>query len=135
MKVLFVCRGNVGRSQAAMALWNVDADEPASSAGTVVGEETRTVGERELASSIVQVMQDEGLDISKNNSTQITSEMIKNFDKVIVMAEAYSIPGWLKDNPKTELWEVPDLKAVSLNEARSTVSLIKTKLDELRQST
>lgn len=131
MKVLFVCRGNVGRSQAAMALYNVSADESSSSAGTMVGNETRTVGERELATSIVQVMQEEGLDISKNTSTQITPEMIEDFDKVIVMAEAYSIPKWLNNSPKTEIWDIPDLKGVSIDEARSTVSLIKAKLTKL----
>lgn len=131
MKVLFVCRGNVGRSQAAMALYNVDAEVKASSAGTIVGEEKRTIGERELAASIVQVMKEEGLDISNNTSTQITPEMIEDFDKVIVMAEPYSIPDWLSGSPKTEIWEVPDLKAVSVEEAREIVALIKSKLSSL----
>lgn len=92
MKILFVCRGNVGRSQAAMALYNGNAEEKSLSAGTIVGDETRTVGERELATSIVQVMKEEGLDISKNTSTQIIPEMMGDFDKVIVMAELYSVP-------------------------------------------
>lgn len=131
MKILFVCRGNVGRSQAAMALYNVAADEKAHSAGTIVGDEKRTVGERELAASIVQVMKEEGLDISKNTSTQITPEMMDEFDKVIVMAELYSVPDWLKDSLKSEMWDIPDLKAVSVEEAREIVTLIKSKLQNL----
>lgn len=131
MKILFVCRGNVGRSQAAMALYNADADKQALSAGTIVGSQTTTVGERPGASAIVEVMIEEGLDISKNTSTQITPEMVEEFDKVVVMAELESVPDWLKDDPKTELWDIPDLKDVSVEEARETLSLIKSKLHHL----
>jgi protein-tyrosine-phosphatase len=133
MKILFVCRGNIGRSQAAMELYNLNSDTPASSAGTEIYEDDKTVGERAGAKSIVQVMKSEGIDISKNRSTQITPKMVDDFDKVIVMAEIDRVPAWLKDHKKTVWWDIPDLKDVSIEEAQDTVKLIKTKLEGLNK--
>lgn len=132
MKVLFVCRGNVGSSQAAMEIYNANASTLSESAGTQVEDEAKIVGDRVGANSIVSAIEEEGLDISRNTSRQITPAMVDEFDKVIVMAELSAVPRWLQDSPKTELWNIPDLKDVSLEEARSTLSLIKEKVAELK---
>ena len=63
-------------------------------------------------------MKELGIDMSENTRTQLTREMINDFDKVIVLAEPESIPDYLKLSPKAEIWAVEDAKGKTVDEAR-----------------
>ena len=72
MKILFICRQNVGRSQAAMELFRLKGGI-AESAGTAVENPNTTLAERPGAVNIVAVMrQDYGVDMNKNIRKQLT---------------------------------------------------------------
>ena len=131
MKVLFVCRGNVGRSQMAEALFEKLSEMKSFSVGTKVNFEGQKIGEIELAKLVVDSMRKHGLDVSGNIVKQLKPEMISKFDKIIVMAEPETIPDYLRDNKKVEFWEIEDPKGKDENFHRKTILQIEKKILEL----
>ncbi len=130
MKVLFVCRGNVGRSQIAAALFSKYSGSKAFSAGTVVsGKEGQALREIPLAEPVIRFMKEEGIDISNNTRTQLTPEMIERFDKIIVMAEPETVPEYLSRNKKkVEFWNIEDPKGMDDEGYRRIISRIKSRI-------
>ncbi len=132
MKVLFICRANVGRSQAAMELYR-QLGGVADSAGTRVDEPGQLLMNRPAAATIVRVMQNEyGIDMSHNVRIQATPSMAAAYDKLIVMAEPETIPTWLAQDVRTELWTVPDPAGKTERETSSTVRDIAQKVASIR---
>lgn len=100
MKVLFICRANVGRSQAAMELYNQLYPGNADSAGTIVDNPGERLIDRKGAVNIIEVMREDGIDMSDNTRKQLDISMVNQYDKLIVMAEKDTIPEWLKKSPR-----------------------------------
>ena len=131
MKVLFVCRANVGRSQAAMEFYNQLVPGYGASAGTIVDKSGEKLKERFGAEHIITVMKEHGSDMSENIRTQITQKMLNDYDKVIVMAEPNTVPNWLSDNPKVITWTIEDAKDKPLEKTREIALEIKLRVREL----
>ena len=124
MKILFICRGNVGRSQMAEVIFNkmMDGKYVSTSAGTKVfnkeGESRdglslkETLGAENVILSLAQI----GIDTSNNRRTQLTPEMLEDCDKAIVMAEPETVPDYLKNRDKTIYWDVEDPKGMNLED-------------------
>ena len=110
MKVLFVCRANVGRSQVAMELYR-QMGGTADSAGTEVDFPGTTVGERRgIDTTLKVVREDFGIDMSKNIRRQLTEQQAASYDKIIVMAEMFTVPEWLQKDPRAVFWTIDDAK-------------------------
>jgi len=133
MKVLFVCSGNIGRSQMAMEYFKRFSQDPTASAGTRVTVENEAIGGREDAQNVLQVMQEDGIDLAANRRTTLTPEMLEDFDKVVVMAEPDRTPEWLRKSPKFEYWEVPNVNGMPLPQLRTVRDSIKAKVQRLAQ--
>ena len=131
MKILFVCRANIGRSQAAMGFYNQLFPGQSDSAGTIVDNPGEILSSRNGATNIIAVMKEQCVDMSANTRTQLTERMLEDYEKVIVMAEPETIPAWLLKNPKTTVWTIIDPKDQSMEVTRHRVSEIKSKVDEL----
>ncbi len=128
MKVLFVCRANVGRSQAAMELYRLHGGI-GDSAGTRVDMPGQQVADRPAAATILRVMLETyGLDMSHNLRTQISPENAAGYDKLIVMAEPETIPAWLREDARTELWRIPDPAGQDKAATRNIVRKIEEKV-------
>ena len=136
MKILFVCNANVGRSQEAEALFKRLSSLDAHSAGTRADEivarsnpPTRTL--KDSPSPAVPYLKELGVDISQNLRTQLTSEMVQQADKVIVMADKDNWPDYLRDNDKVTSWDIENTRGLGSDEARPLMDEIKRRVEEL----
>jgi arsenate reductase len=126
MKVLFICRGNVGRSQVAEAIFTKLAknQHSATSAGTRVrdkegnsreGTKLKDIGGAE---KVLIALKEIGIDASENVSNQLNPELLDNADIAIVMAEKETIPDYLSKSNKCAYWDIVDMKDQSLEDVR-----------------
>ena len=128
MKVLFVCNGNVGRSQAAEAYFNrLSKKNTAISAGI----NTEKYGNRRLkeisGTVVVKCLMEDGVDISEKRSKQITKAMVEEADLVISMEN--KLPDYV--DKKIIFWEIENPKGYPLEKYRGVRDQIKKKVEEL----
>lgn len=131
MNILFICRQNVGRSQAAMELYRQKGGE-SNSAGTAVDNPNTTLAKRPGAANILQVMrEDHDIDMINNIRTQLTEALASPYDKLVVMAEQETWPEWLRNDKRVLYWNILDTKGQDLPNTRKVVTEINEKLDAL----
>ena len=123
MKILFVCRGNVARSQIAEAFLNhlSNGAHHAISAGVWVCDEDRRtlegqkICDLEEAKVVLDSMRETGIDVSGKIRKQLTPEMVGSADLVVVMSED-KVPDFLENCDKTIYWSIANPKGKSLDE-------------------
>ncbi len=112
MEVLFVCKGNVGRSQMAEAIFNslADGKATASSAGVKVGDyEGKTIAD--IGPVVVECMRDINIDISRNTPKALTKEMFDHADIVVSMVENRDLlPEYVRSSGKVLFWDIENPK-------------------------
>ncbi|OGF68788.1 hypothetical protein A3H65_03440 [Candidatus Giovannonibacteria bacterium RIFCSPLOWO2_02_FULL_45_14] len=112
MKILFICKGNMFRSQMAAAIYNkMTNNHDAISAGTYVGApdepEGRLIQDLFPANDPVQeILEENGMTIRENHTTKLTPKMLDEADIVVSMAEEPFIPEFLKKNKKVIWWDI-----------------------------
>ena len=136
MKVLFVCRGNVGRSQMAAAFYNqLTNTKDADSAGTHVENPGQTLLERKLwrpgHSFVVDVMAESGIDVTKSVSTQLNPDMLKKYGLIVSMAGKRYTPKWLADSPNYMFWKIRDPMGRSHDATARARDIVKKNIEEL----
>ena len=77
---------------------------------------------------IIDVMLEEGIDVSKNKVKTITKKMVENADKIIVMCKKEECPDFLLDSKKVTFWDVEDPFAMDLEGIRKNRDIIKEKV-------
>ncbi len=136
-KILFLCRGNVGRSQMAEFLLKdmikkgiySDNNLEVISAGTKLSGPEEEIGNLIPATQeVLDVMKEEGIDVSKAIRKQITEDMVNESDMVIAILEDEELPEYLVDLPKLTRWYVTDPKGKDIDETRRIKDEIKEKL-------
>lgn len=108
-KVVFICRGNMIRSQICKALFNKfkSNNSYAESYGTEVeidGNEGVELEKHSHLLPLIEAMKDYGIDISKEKSKQLTENSIKDAIFIIYMGRKKNIPAWL-EKYNYEYWE------------------------------
>ncbi len=102
MEVLFICEGNIMRSQMGEAFYNhltKSSDATSSGAAASVGQPVPNV--------IASAMQDKGITMGEMVSKQLTQEMFDEADVVVAFPTPY-MPKSVLENPKTLHWDVSD---------------------------
>src|SRR3989338_7907545 len=133
MKVLFVCGGNVGRSQQAAALFNaLSKTARATSAGTRVaelGKECELVGDDDPVGFVVA--KEAGLDLSSARRRQVTPAMVESADRVVVMTAASDCPDFIRRSPKAVFWEIPDPRNTDYATRKRILNTIRERVEQL----
>jgi len=124
-KILFVCVENAGRSQMAegFAKHYGKGKVEVISAGTVPSNEINPL--------VIQVMQEKGIDISKNTPKLITNQMVQEADTIIVMgcsAQGFCPAPLLG---KVIDWQIEDPKGKPIEKVREIRDEIEKRVKEL----
>jgi len=123
---LFVCVHNAGRSQMAEAFAKRRGLK-AASAGTIPASAVNP--------TVLQVMKEEGIDISSNAPKLLTMEMINQADLVITMGcsveEVCPRPMLAKMQKKLIDWKIDDPKGKTIEETRRIRGEIERKVGGL----
>ncbi len=135
MNVLFVCNGNVARSQIAETLFNHLSGHQVTSAGTAVRHldvegqtikaHSETPGAPVTPGIVLDLMQEKGFDLSGNTRNQVTPEMVDSADRIILMLGRIPPEVFLAQSEKTEVWDITDPAHMT----RETTALI---MDEVQ---
>ncbi len=135
MKILFLCKGNVGLSQMAGVLFRkkfVDRYEVVS-AGLKLSGPSQPIGE--LMPGIKEVLaaiNEEGIDVSGAVRKQVTPEMADDADMIVALLEPEEgILDFLVGSPKLTYWNIPDPKGKDLEFTRMVRDQIKEKITSL----
>ncbi len=132
MKVLFICKANVGRSQIAEAIYNKYTNsKDAFSAGTIAKEAGKKIEEHDRTDFVLDVLDKEGINIREHKITRLTKNLVKKADKIIVMTNKESWPDYLKNNPKIEYWDIKDGKGKDYNFHIKIIKQIKQKIKNM----
>lgn len=127
MKILFVCKSNVGRSQMAPVFFNrLSKKHKAIGAGTHVGEDEN----QPLHEFVIKCMAEFGYDLAKNVRKQLTPKIAKEADKIVVMTEKENLPSYI-DMSKVVFWDIEDAKDKSLEFHRQIRDEIKKLVEKL----
>jgi arsenate reductase len=122
-RVLFVCLHNAGRSQMSQALFERLAGDhhQARSAGTEPAER--------IHSSVVTVMQEEGIDVSRRVPRLLTNDLAQWADVVITMGCGDACP--VIPGKRYIDWDLRDPKDLPLDEVRAVRDDIEHRVTDL----
>jgi arsenate reductase len=126
-KILFVCSGNVARSQMAEAFYNhLTNSKEAYSAGT--NKDTPRLYPK-IPEMICQVMQEKGIDVSNQKVKTITELFVEEAEQIFVMCNTRFWPNYLLNtSDKTKYWEIEDPYHMGINNIRKIRDHIERKV-------
>lgn len=104
MHILFVCRGNVVRSQEAALFCS------SLSGGAITAESAgiRPIIGKPINPDVVSLMQDLGFDKSKCYRKALTPQMVTAADKIVSFVASRELPEFAWSHPDVVQWHVPD---------------------------
>lgn len=146
-KVMFVCYANVGRSQAAKALYNkLSQTQNAVSSGVGVKDEYpegKTIAERNelvakdhgmdayIATAQTVLLEDLQVDMADWPRTQLEPDTLKDYDLVVNLAERFQTPDWLRGE-NVVWWDVKDPGLIKDSQAKANGLRVAMKEIEIR---
>jgi protein-tyrosine-phosphatase len=106
MKVMFVCYGNVGRSQMAKGFYNFFAKTDSAEASGISGKHSYDLSVADIVNSLRQEhpdfansffksMLEKGVDMRDYRRKKLTQDMLSDYDLVVNIAERDQTPAWL----------------------------------------
>ncbi len=123
-KILFICKGNSGRSQMAEAFFNyLSKTKNAISAGIKP--------DKRIHPWTVRVMKEAGIDVSRRKPKLLTNRKMEKADKIIVMESEVlkNIPS--EYSSKLERWRIGKLLGKSPKKVRVIRNQIKKRVERL----
>jgi protein-tyrosine-phosphatase len=134
MDILYICKGNVGRSQMAEAFFNrLSKYHMAYSAGT----SSKIVDGSDIYSDAIECMYEIGYDMSGQKRKKVSPEMVRKVDRIVVIMEPHeaeqNIPFYLKESGKVQYWNIRDARRTDIATQRAIRDQIKICVDDLIQ--
>ena len=128
-RFLFVCYGNVGRSQMAEAFYNHFTNSSYSwSAGI---QEDTPARYNNPAPMVVEAMLELGIDISQAKVKTINQQIIDESERIVVMCGKKQCPDFLLESKKIIFWNITDPFEATFEEIRKVRDTIKDKIFSL----
>jgi protein-tyrosine-phosphatase len=126
--VVFVCLHNAGRSQMSQALFERVANgrHTAESAGSVADPDGHVHPE------VVTVMRELGIDVADRRPQRLTDELARRADVIVTMGCGDACP-YIPGKRYVD-WDLPDPKALPIDEVRAIRDEIAHRVDELSGS-
>lgn len=128
-KILFVCAGNVARSQMAEAFYNHFSNTSnAISAGVLDFTPQKYV---HPIPEVVQVMREEGIDVAQKKVKFVTKDMVNMVDKIYVLCSEKVLPEFVSQHPKVKHWNIKDPFDTDIESFRLTRDQIKKRVTKI----
>lgn len=127
MKILFICDGNVARSQeAALFLHTLSGGKhQAFSAGV-----NPKIG-KPIDPTVVEVMQEIGYSMKGCVRKHIDPEAVKAVDMVVSFKPASELPEFVRNLNNVRYWDIADPRQAPIDVHRKTRDLVKAKVEAL----
>jgi len=128
MNILFVCNGNVARSQEAELFFNTltqDENTHATSGGINV-----KLG-KPIDPLVVEVMKEIGFDISAATRKFTDETMVSGADLIVSFKPAEELPDFIRNHNNVSYWNVPDPQAQSIEFHREVRDTVRQKVTDL----
>ena len=142
-KILFVCNANVVRSQMAQAFYNhftktqnadsagVNAEKyPTAEIPTVADFDAHLVAKNLDPLAVIDLMREKGIEVGASQRTQLTKDMLRNYDLVVNIANRNQTPDWLKGD-NVVWWKIEDPHAESRKLAELACDEIEKRVKKL----
>ena len=142
-KVLFVCNANVVRSQMAQAFYNhFTKTQNADSAGvnaekystdeipTVADFDAHLIAKNLDPLAVIDLMREKGIEVGASQRTQLTKDMLCDYDLVVNIANRNQTPDWLKGD-NVVWWKIEDPHAESRELAELACDEIEKRVKKL----
>ena len=142
-KVLFVCNANVVRSQMAQAFYNhFTKTQNADSAGvnaekystdeipTVADFDAHLIAKNLDPLAVIDLMQEKGIEVGASQRTQLTKDMLCDYDLVVNIANRNQMPDWLKGD-NVVWWKIEDPHAESRELAKLACDEVEKRVKQL----
>jgi len=122
----------------AKAIYNrlKDDDSITESAGTNViidGHEGMKLNSFSELVAMIECMKEDEIDLSNEVCKQLTYQDVDKADIIVNMAERFSWPNYLVDNPKTIIWDIVNPSFVTHNIAHTEKQNLTDKIKTLLQ--
>ena len=136
MKVLFVCRANVGRSQVAQVSFEQLSKHDSYCAGIGVDKEVAQRPSSKLKDipnlrAVEYIKKEFGVDLSERDRNQLTLGMIEDVDLAIIIHEKDEWPDYLKEGDKVVFWDIPDTPGMDDDGAHQIWRRVRRRVEEL----
>ena len=142
-KILFVCNANVVRSQMAQAFYNhftktqnadsagVNAEKyPTTKIPTVADFDAHLVAKNLDPLAVIDLMREKGIEVGTSQRTQLTKDMLSDYDLVVNIANRNQTPDWLKGD-NVVWWKIEDPHAESRELAELACDEIEKRVKQL----
>lgn len=142
-KILFVCNANVVRSQMAQAFYNhftktqnadsagVNAEKyPTAKIPTVADFDAHLVAKNLDPLAVIDLMREKGIEVGTSQRTQLTKDMLRDYDLVVNIANRNQTPDWLKGD-NVVWWKIEDPHAESRELAELACDEIEKRVKKL----
>ena len=136
MKVLFVCKANVGRSQVAQVRFEQLSKHESYCAGIGVAESVAQRPSSKLKDirnlrPVEYIKTRLGVDHSERDRLQLTPEMIDDMDLAIIIHDKAEWPDYLKEVANVVFWDIPDTPGLDDKSAGKLWNQVQLRVEEL----